>query len=97
MLKALENAAILAGLASLPGWRYEEGKLIKDNELRNFSEALSFIVQVGLIAEKQDHHPEILNNYRRVTLKLSTHDCGGKVTEKDLTLARTLQLLCAHD
>jgi 4a-hydroxytetrahydrobiopterin dehydratase len=27
---------------------------------QNFSQALSFIVQVGILAEKQGHHPELL-------------------------------------
>jgi len=97
MGKPLENAAIHEALASLKGWAFEDGKLLNDIELKNFSEALDFINKVGAIAEKQNHHPEIINNYRRVTLKLCTHDAGGKITEKDLTLARAIQLLCSND
>ena len=33
-------------------------------------------------AERADHHPDILINYKRVTLTYSTHDEGG-LTEKD--------------
>jgi len=34
------------------------------------------------IAEAADHHPDILINYKRVTLTYSTHSEGG-LTEKD--------------
>ena len=33
-------------------------------------------------AEAADHHPDILINYKRVTLTYSTHDEGG-LTNKD--------------
>jgi 4a-hydroxytetrahydrobiopterin dehydratase len=97
MGKPLQSDAIMKALASLDGWQYESGKLLKTIDLKDFSEALVFINKVGQIAEKQNHHPEIINNYRRVTLKLCTHDAGDKVTEKDLTLAQAIQLLCSHD
>lgn len=97
MVKPLDNDAILSALASLDGWSYKEGKLLKVIELRDFLQDINLINKISFIAEKQNHHPEIINQYRRVTLKLSTHDAGDKVTEKDLTLARAIQLLCSHD
>ncbi|PKP15860.1 MAG: 4a-hydroxytetrahydrobiopterin dehydratase, partial [Bacteroidetes bacterium HGW-Bacteroidetes-23] len=48
--------------------------------------ALAFIVQIGIFAEKQNHHPEIKNVYNKVSLRLTTHDSDG-VTEKDIKLA----------
>jgi 4a-hydroxytetrahydrobiopterin dehydratase len=52
---------------------------------------LAFINQVGEVAERLNHHPDIHNSWNRVTLSLYTHDAGGQVTEKDLTLARAIQ------
>ena len=52
----------------------------------DFVEALSFIVKIGVLAEKAYHHPEIWNVYNRVSITLSTHDAGG-VTDKDIMLA----------
>ena len=48
-------------------------------------------MRVGLHAEEQGHHPEIRNVYNRVDLKLTTHDAGGRVTNRDIELARTIQ------
>jgi len=49
------------------------------------------MVRVGFEAEKQAHHPEWFNVYNRVEISLSTHDAGGKVTEKDILLAKAIE------
>ena len=38
---------------------------------------------VGELADRADHHPDILIQYSKVTLTLSSHDKGG-VTDRDL-------------
>ncbi len=47
-----------------------------------FPDALAFVVRLGFDAEAADHHPDILINYKRVTLTYTTHSEGG-LTEKD--------------
>jgi 4a-hydroxytetrahydrobiopterin dehydratase len=42
--------------------------------------------RLAALADKMDHHPDILINYSRVTLTLSSHDAGG-LTERDFRLA----------
>jgi 4a-hydroxytetrahydrobiopterin dehydratase len=91
MSQALTPAQIEAALAGLKGWGLDGCKLLKNYELKDFKAALAFINQVGTVAEAQDHHPEIHNNWNRVSLRLCTHDAGGRLTEKDLTLARAIQ------
>ncbi len=49
-------------------------------------------MQVGLLAEKMNHHPELFNVYNKVTIRLTTHDAGG-VTDKDLDLAKSIEKL----
>jgi hypothetical protein len=44
-------------------------------------------VQVGVMAEKRNHHPELFNVYNKVTITLTTHDAKG-VTDKDLDLLK---------
>jgi 4a-hydroxytetrahydrobiopterin dehydratase len=68
-------------------WKEDNNTLTKDFEFDSFISAFSFLTRVALIAEKMNHHPEIINTYNRVTLKLSTHDAGNTVTEKDHKLA----------
>jgi 4a-hydroxytetrahydrobiopterin dehydratase len=42
-------------------------------------------------AEARDHHPTIQNTYNKVTISLTSHDTGNKVTERDVTLARDIE------
>ena len=50
---------------------------------------MGFAVQVALLAERADHHPDIEIRYKQVTLRLSTHAAGG-LTEKDFELAQQI-------
>ena len=93
MSAPLNSDQIKLALSGLKHWRLEDDKLLMDIKLRNFSEALSFLVKVGIEAEKLNHHPEIHNIYNKVTLKLTTHDAGNRVTEKDIVLARAIENL----
>jgi len=93
MSAPLNSDQIKLALSGLKHWRLEDDKLLMDIKLKNFSEALSFLVKVGIEAEKLNHHPEIHNIYNNVTLKLTTHDAGNRVTEKDIVLARAIENL----
>ena len=48
---------------------------------------MEFVNRLVPGAEAADHHPDILINYKRVTLIYSTHSEGG-LTEKDFEGAR---------
>jgi len=93
MSAPLSSDQIKVALIGLKRWSYTEDKLLMDIKLRDFSEAISFLVKVGIEAEKLNHHPEIHNNYNKVVLKLCTHDAGNRVTEKDIVLARAIEKL----
>lgn len=89
----LDPAGIAEALRSLPGWEFRDDALERGFEFSDFSTALAFIVRVGLEAERLNHHPELSNTYSRVTLRLNTHDAGGRVTRRDVDLARAVQKL----
>jgi 4a-hydroxytetrahydrobiopterin dehydratase len=69
-------------LAGLPGWSIEGGALVRKFTFPGFAEAVGFVVRLGFAAEAVDHHPDILINYKRVTLTFVTHSAGG-LTVKD--------------
>lgn len=80
------------GLVSLTNWIYVDIYLEKDYAFNNFTEALAFINKVGALAEKVNHHPEIINIYNKVKLRLTTHDAKG-ITKKDFDLAFAVDLI----
>lgn len=74
-------------------WKEENDKLVRTFEFKNFVEAFGFMTQVAIIAEKMDHHPNWSNVYNTVTIELCTHDAGDVVTERDRTLATSIDEL----
>jgi 4a-hydroxytetrahydrobiopterin dehydratase len=82
---------IEAALAGLPGWGFRRNALVRSFTFTGFPEALAFMVRVGFEAEAMNHHPEWTNVYNRVIVRLSTHDAGGRVTARDVALARRIQ------
>jgi 4a-hydroxytetrahydrobiopterin dehydratase len=91
----LTDTQIVDALSQLPGWSHQDDRLTRSYKFADFSEAMAFIVRVGLLAEQHNHHPEFLNVYSTVKLSLNTHDAGGKVTQKDIHLANAIQKLGA--
>jgi 4a-hydroxytetrahydrobiopterin dehydratase len=76
------------------GWtRTGDGKALERSyKFNDFSEAFAFLTRVALHAEKVDHHPEFTSIWNRVDFRLTSHDAGG-VTERDLALAKEIDLL----
>ncbi len=85
-MQALDAAEVEKGLASLPEWRVEDGKLTRIWNFGDFVQAMLFVNEVAKLAERAGHHPDIDIRYNRVTLGLVTHDAGG-LTERDIAMA----------
>jgi 4a-hydroxytetrahydrobiopterin dehydratase len=88
----LSEAAVREALKSVPGWELAGKEIRKRFTLSSFPAAIAFATQVAFIAERQDHHPDILIQYTQVTLSVSTHSAGG-LTEKDFALASAIAKL----
>lgn len=89
-MTALSAAELELALHSLPNWRLEQGKLMRDWTFADFVQALAFVNRVAEIAERAGHHPDIDMRYSRVRLSLVTHDAGG-LTGRDLEMAHQLE------
>lgn len=74
-------------------WIQQNNCLQKTFVFKDFVEAFGFMTKVALLAEKMNHHPEWRNVYNRVEIRLSTHDAGNIVTEKDRALAQQIDNL----
>ena len=88
----LEPEELRLALASLEGWRVENGKLHREYRFGDFVAAWGFMSRAALIVQAMDHHPEWSNVYDRVTVELVTHDAGG-ITRRDVELATALERL----
>ncbi len=85
----LKKEEINQRLSKLSGWRYSNESIIKDYKLKDFQEAMGFVVKIALAAEKMEHHPDMTIEYNRVKIILTTHMEEG-VTDKDFNLAEII-------
>ena len=76
--------------SSTHNWKEVDNKLEKSFQFKDFSESLDFINKLAVICESENHHPEINWIYNKINLKLSTHDAGDIITEKDIKLANLI-------
>lgn len=75
------------------GWRVIGGKkLTKEFRFKNFVQSMGFANQVALIAQAEDHHPDIQISYSKVVIELWTHAIGG-LSENDFILAAKIDQL----
>lgn len=90
---ALPQQAIDEQLLRLPLWQQKDTTIEREFVLEHFVAAIALVNAVAVLAEKANHHPDILlHGWNRVRITLSTHDAQG-LTERDFTLARWIDEL----
>ena len=57
-----------------------------------FMEGIAFVGKVAEAAEANNHHPDIIVNYKRITIRYWTHTASG-VTLADLQMAQEINPL----
>jgi 4a-hydroxytetrahydrobiopterin dehydratase len=74
-------------------WTESDGALTRVFEFANFVEAFGFVTQVALLAQRQDHHPDIAISWNKVTVTSMSHDAGNSITDRDHRLAEAIDKL----
>jgi 4a-hydroxytetrahydrobiopterin dehydratase len=69
-------------------------ELYRRYEFPSYAPAVAFMNEISARAiESLDHHPRWQNNYNELEVWLTTHSAGGRLTAKDLQLARQFEQL----
>jgi 4a-hydroxytetrahydrobiopterin dehydratase len=89
----LTQARIDAGLAELPGWEQQGGAIRKTFRFANYAATIAFVNRVAAIAEREDHHPEMLVGYDQCRVAYRTHSTGG-ISDNDFICAAKIEALC---
>ena len=92
MAKLLAENELTQRVTQLVNWQRQGQEIVRHCKFPDFKAAMAFVNSVAEEAEKIDHHPDILIQYNKVRLTLSTHSAGG-LTDLDLTLAQTINTL----
>jgi len=78
-------------------WQEKNGVLYREISFKDFNQAFDFMKEVAQESEVRQHHPRWENEWNKVKIWLSTHDAGGKVTDKDYAMAEAIdEILKKH-
>lgn len=81
-------------LAETPGWTLEEGatRIERRFRFKDFASAMEFVRKVGLLAEREGHHPDIAFGWGYCAVSFHTHKING-LHENDFIMAAKVNAL----
>lgn len=89
----LEDGELVEHLKDIPLWRREGSTIIREIAAADFSSVIGAVNAIAIVAEKMDHHPDLLvYGWNKLRITLSTHDQGG-LTIHDIHLAKHIDTL----
>lgn len=94
-LQTLSQDEIQKYLREIPGWIFANDKISKEFKFPSFKETLVLINKLQPFCDRIDHHPDIHIYYKKIIFDLQRFSVGGKVTERDFTIAKEIERLYA--
>ena len=96
-IPAFDISEIHKYLKKVDGWKVESDEnksyfLLKDFKSKNFVESQDFVNKVGMLAETENHHPDITFGWGYANIKIFTHAIKG-LHESDFILAAKIDKL----
>ncbi len=74
---AATDAQLRDALAVLADWHVEHGKLVRSFSFRDYHQTIAFVNAIAGVIHREDHHPELVVNYNRCTVRYDTHSVNG--------------------
>ncbi len=92
-IPALNAKEIKTNLKFVKGWKaIKNHEITKEFKFSNFVKALDFVNKVGVVAEKEGHHPDLSLGWGYVKITLFTHAVKG-LSVNDFVLAAKIDKL----
>ena len=89
---ALDSKTVTSYLKQVRGWTIDKGELVRELKFANYYETMSNVVAIAMLAQSEDHHPDMHVGYNKLTVRFSTHSVGG-LSENDFICAAKLNQL----
>ncbi len=70
-MAVLSSREVEDRIKDLEGWEVSGNEIRKVYKMKNFIDSIGFVNKVAILAEKADHHPDILIKYSKVSISLS--------------------------
>ena len=96
----LTDAEIADLLPQVPEWKVAEvnglKRIEREYRFKDFRQALDFTVEVGELAEREGHHPDVHLSWGRVRVETWTHKINGLHHNDFILAAKTDELYAAR-
>lgn len=74
---AMRQEQIQQQLGALPAWGFNNEAIERVFKFADFFETILFINALASVANRQDHHPELLASFNACTVRFATHSVSG--------------------
>lgn len=61
----------------VPGWTIEEKHIERSFKFPDFAQAMEFANKIAVVADQENHHPDLHISWGNVRVELSTHSVDG--------------------
>ena len=78
-------------LAQLPGWTTDGDSVARGYTFGGHLPAAAMVIHIAAVQEELNHHSELTLGYNTLNVSVNTHSVGGRVTAKDIELARRIE------
>ncbi|AAC06420.1 4a-hydroxytetrahydrobiopterin dehydratase [Aquifex aeolicus] len=92
MVRKLSEEEVKRELENLEGWEFCKDYIQKEFSTKNWKTTIFVVNAIASLAEAQWHHPDLEVSFKKVKVKLTTHEAGG-ITERDIKLAKSIDEL----
>ena len=85
-------------LTQVPEWTYDNSRkmLTRTFKFNQYADGPSFAVNVGAMADNQNHHPDLHIFYKKCVVDFTTHSAGGVSRNDYICAARTDSLYTGY-
>ncbi|MDQ7038965.1 MAG: 4a-hydroxytetrahydrobiopterin dehydratase [Aquificota bacterium] len=91
-MEKLTRDQINRKISSMEGWTLEGDFIVKEFQTKNWKTTIFLVNAIASLAEAHWHHPDLEVSFKKVKVKLTTHEAGG-ITERDFRLAEDIDRL----
>jgi 4a-hydroxytetrahydrobiopterin dehydratase len=94
----LDKSEAMSYLSRVPGWALDDDarRLQHSFKFGNFGEALDFVRELGELAEREGHHPEVSFGWGWATVSWHTKKIKGLHENDFIMAAKTSELANKH-
>tara|TARA_B100001250_G_scaffold204236_1_gene175220 strand:- start:118 stop:402 length:285 start_codon:yes stop_codon:yes gene_type:complete len=85
-MSLVEKNKIYEALKKLNEWEFKKNAISRSFKFSTYMDGINYVHSLALLAEEQNHHPDISIGWCSVKIEFTSHDLGG-VTENCIKMA----------